>query len=94
MNLKQNSCHSQVMKGYYNNPKATAETIDAEGWLHTGDVGYYDDKGFVYIIDRIKEFIKVKGFQVSKITTICVTVIPKQLHTLLRNLYGFQGRSR
>jgi len=94
MYLKKNSCHSQVMKGYYNNPKATAETIDAEGWLHTGDVGYYDDKGFVYIIDRIKEFIKVKGFQVSKITTICVTVIPKQLHTLLRNLYGFQGRSR
>ncbi|KAJ4444149.1 hypothetical protein ANN_05938, partial [Periplaneta americana] len=53
----------QVMKGYYNRPDATAETIDGEGWLHTGDTGYYDEQGKFYIIDRAKELIKVKGFQ-------------------------------
>jgi len=63
------------MKGYYKNSKATAETIDAEGWLHTGDVGYYDDKGFVYVIDRIKELIKVKAFQVKYCTYFFSTIV-------------------
>ncbi|MBT8198012.1 MAG: AMP-binding protein, partial [Acidimicrobiia bacterium] len=54
----------QVMKGYLNNPDATAECIDDEGWFHTGDVGYVDDDGYFYIVDRIKELIKYKGFQV------------------------------
>ncbi|KAL9952223.1 hypothetical protein ACROYT_G039444 [Oculina patagonica] len=53
-----------VMKGYLNNPKATAKTIDQEGWLHTGDAGHYDEDGYLYIVDRIKELIKYKGFQV------------------------------
>jgi acyl-CoA synthetase (AMP-forming)/AMP-acid ligase II len=54
----------QIMKGYLNRPEATAATIDAERWLHTGDIGYADDDGHFYIVDRAKELIKYKGFQV------------------------------
>jgi 4-coumarate--CoA ligase len=55
---------NSVMKGFYNNPHATADTIDKDGWLHTGDVGYYDDDLQFFIVDRLKELIKYKGFQV------------------------------
>ena len=54
----------QVMKGYLNNPTATATTIDDDGWLHTGDVARVDADGHVFIVDRVKELIKYKGFQV------------------------------
>ncbi|KAL1510017.1 hypothetical protein ABEB36_004675 [Hypothenemus hampei] len=54
-----------IMKGYVDNPQATAETIDPDGWLHTGDIAYYDEDGFFFIVDRIKELIKYKGFQVA-----------------------------
>jgi len=50
--------------GYLNDDQATALTIDAEGWLHTGDVGYVDDDDEIFIVDRVKELIKFKGFQV------------------------------
>jgi acyl-CoA synthetase (AMP-forming)/AMP-acid ligase II len=54
----------QIMKGYLNRPEATAQTIDPEQWLHTGDVGYADEDGHFFIVDRAKELIKYKGFQV------------------------------
>ena len=53
------------MKGYLNNPEATARTVDARRWLHTGDIGYADEDGHFFIVDRVKELIKYKGFQVA-----------------------------
>ncbi|XP_070493219.1 uncharacterized protein [Chironomus tepperi] len=64
----------QVMIGYHNNEKATQETITADGWLRTGDIAYYNDKREFFITDRLKELIKVKGFQVP----------PAELEELLR----------
>jgi acyl-CoA synthetase (AMP-forming)/AMP-acid ligase II len=55
----------QVMAGYLNNPEATAQMLDAEGWLHTGDIGHVDGDGFFYVVDRVKELIKYKGHQVA-----------------------------
>jgi acyl-CoA synthetase (AMP-forming)/AMP-acid ligase II len=55
----------QVMKGYLNHPEATANAVDPGGWLHTGDVGYADDEGYVFIVDRVKEMIKYKAYQVA-----------------------------
>jgi acyl-CoA synthetase (AMP-forming)/AMP-acid ligase II len=54
-----------VMRGYLGRPDATANTIDGDGWLHTGDIGYVDESGDVFIVDRVKELIKYKGLQVA-----------------------------
>ena len=54
----------QIMAGYLNNAEATASTIDRDGWLHTGDIALRDEDGFYSIVDRLKELIKYKGFQV------------------------------
>ncbi|MCK1820647.1 4-coumarate--CoA ligase family protein [Streptomyces sp. XM83C] len=55
----------QVMKGYLGRPDATAAMIDDDGWLHTGDVGHVDEDGWLFVVDRVKELIKYKGFQVA-----------------------------
>lgn len=55
----------QVMMGYLDDPDKTEECLSNTGWLRTGDVAYYDDQGFFFITDRIKELIKVRGFQVA-----------------------------
>jgi long-chain acyl-CoA synthetase len=54
----------QVMRGYWQMPDETAHTLDAEGWLHTGDIARIDDEGFVHIVDRKKDMIIVSGFKV------------------------------
>lgn len=49
-----------------NNPEATSQTIDSDGWLHTGDIGHYDEDEYFFVVDRLKELIKYKGFQVLR----------------------------
>lgn len=53
------------VSGYLNNPEQTAATVDSEGWMHTGDLGYVDTRGYLYIVDRLKEMIKYKAHQVN-----------------------------
>ncbi|KAK4436732.1 4-coumarate--CoA ligase 1 [Sesamum alatum] len=65
----------QIMKGYLNDPESTERTIDREGWLHTGDIGFIDGDDELFIVDRLKEIIKYKGFQVA----------PAELEALLLN---------
>ena len=55
----------QVMRGYLGDPEATAAAVDADGWLHTGDLGHIDSDGRLHLVDRLKELIKVRGFQVA-----------------------------
>lgn len=54
----------QVMKGYWQRPEETAKVLDADGWLRTGDIARMDERGFVYIVDRLKDMVLVSGFNV------------------------------
>ena len=53
------------MKGYLNDPEATSDMIDDDGWLHSGDIGYADSDDYLFVVDRVKELIKYKGMQVA-----------------------------
>jgi len=55
----------QVMKGYWKRPEETSECLSEDGWLLTGDIGWLDEDGYLYILDRKKEMIKYKGYQVA-----------------------------
>ncbi len=68
----------QVMQGYLNNPAATANTMADDGWLKTGDIARIDEDGYLFIVDRLKELIKYKGFQVA----------PAELEALLQTHPG------
>lgn len=68
----------QVMLGYLNNPEATARSIDRDGFLHTGDIAAFDAQGQLFIRDRLKELIKVKGFQVA----------PAEVEAVLQSFQG------
>jgi acyl-CoA synthetase (AMP-forming)/AMP-acid ligase II len=57
----------QMFSGYLNNIEATKEAIDSDGWLHTGDIGHYDQNERLFITDRIKEMIKYRGFPISPV---------------------------
>src|SRR3990170_6988651 len=70
----------QVMKGYWQQPQATAECLTEDGWLRTGDIGSFDEEGYVYIVDRAKEMIKYKGYQVA----------PAELEAVLHEHPGVQ----
>ncbi|XP_027156740.1 4-coumarate--CoA ligase-like 6, partial [Coffea eugenioides] len=52
---------------YLNNDEATKSTIEKDGWLHTGDIVYFDEDGYLYVVDRLKEVIKYKGFQLQNL---------------------------
>ncbi|KAJ4960155.1 hypothetical protein NE237_020065 [Protea cynaroides] len=64
-----------IMKGYIDNDEATAATLDPEGWLRSGDICYIDNNGFLFVVDRLKELIKYKGYQVA----------PAELENLLQS---------
>ena len=66
--------------GYYENSKATETTIDENGWIHTGDVGYFDEDGYLFLIDRVKDIIKYNGYQIW----------PSELEDLIMKCEGIQ----
>jgi long-chain acyl-CoA synthetase len=71
----------QVMRGYWHRPEATADSIDPEGWFHTGDVGILDEDGYLAIVDRTKDMLLYKGYN----------VFPRELEEILFGVPGVGG---
>lgn len=72
-----------IVAGYLNNPEATANTIDKDGWLHTGDIAFIDEDEEMFIVDRVKEIIKFKGFQVPNFTNFVTLLSRSSKHPIL-----------
>jgi long-subunit acyl-CoA synthetase (AMP-forming) len=75
---------ASAMRGYLGDPEATAATIDADGWVHTGDIVTAGQDGWFYVVDRVKELIKYKGYQVA----------PAELEAVLLTQPAVAGRGR
>jgi 4-coumarate--CoA ligase len=70
-----------ILPGYLNNPEATAHTVDKDGWLHTGDIAFIDEDEEMFIVDRVKEIIKVKGFQVELALSLSLSLSERNCDT-------------
>ncbi len=84
----------QVMTGYLNNDEATAATITEDGWLRTGDIGVVDADGYYSIVDRLKELIKYKGFQVPPAELEAILIAPPGGRRLRRDRRPRRGGRR
>lgn len=74
--------NNEPVPGYLGSPKEAKNAFDCENFFRTGDLGYYDEDGFFFIVDRLKEIIKYKGFQVDKITGLKIETVNKNLGAL------------
>ncbi|XP_078176782.1 4-coumarate--CoA ligase-like 5 isoform X1 [Carex rostrata] len=77
-----------IMKGYVGDDEATSSTLDKEGWLKTGDLCYFNEDGFLYIVDRLKELIKYKAYQLNISTIKSIQVPPAELELVLHTVPG------
>lgn len=75
----------EMSAGYFGNVEATSSTLNSEGWLRTGDLCYIDEDGFIFIVDRLKELIKYKGYQVL-IDRLALQKIKRREKTIMRLL--------
>lgn len=81
----------QVMVGYLNNPDATSRMVDPEGWLHTGDIGYADRDGYLYVVDRAKELVKFRGLQYGENELLLAMVEEISLRRQAADRVNFQA---
>jgi PAS domain S-box-containing protein len=81
----------QVMKGYLNNPDATAGMIEADGWLRSGDIGYADKDGYLYVLDRAKELVKFRGLQYDEHEILFAMLEDVRVRKQTRERLAFQA---